>query len=132
MSAILVVEDHDDVRAVVRAALEDDAYEVFEAANGATGLSCALQLQPDVVLLDVMMPGALDGFSVCAALKQHAATAHTRVVMLTARCMTVDLHRGRVSGCDAYIMKPFSPEQLRQTVHSLLKHRVLGGRHEST
>lgn len=123
MSGVLVVDDQDDVRAVVRATLEGGAYSIHEAANGPDGLERARLLRPDVVVLDVMMPGGLDGYSVCAALKAHPATRHARVVMLTARCQMQDLHQGRLKGCDAYVMKPFSPAHLLQTVHSLLKHR---------
>ncbi len=123
MPDILVVDDHDDVRAVVRAALEAGPYEVHEAANGAEGLHCARDVRPDVVVLDVTMPGELDGYAVCSALKSDPKTQHARVVMLTARCRVHELHLGRLGGCDAYVMKPFSPEHLLRTVRSLLKRR---------
>lgn len=126
MFNVLIVEDHDDVRAVVRAALEDGSFDVFEASNGADGIVQANIVQPDLVLLDVSMPGEVDGFDVCSAIKGHARTRHARVVMLTARCMQTDLHQGRLSGCDAYVMKPFSPAQLLRTAHALLRRTPRG------
>ncbi len=125
MYNVLIVDDHADVRAVVRATLEDGPYEFFEAANGADGIDQARIVRPDLVVLDVTMPGGVDGYDVCSAIKQDAATRHARVLMLTARGQQVDLHRGRLAGCDAYLIKPFSPDHLFRTAGLLVEPRKL-------
>jgi CheY-like chemotaxis protein len=123
MFNVLIVEDHDDVRAVVRTTLDDGQFEVFEACNGVEGIKTAAALRPDLVFLDVNMPGKIDGFEVCSTIKRHSRTRHARIVMLTARCLHADLHQGRLAGCDAYVMKPFSPDHLLLTAHALMRCR---------
>jgi len=103
---ILVVEDHPTVREVLRILIGMEDYEVAVAPNGETGLVLAEAMRPDVVLLDVMMPG-LNGLEVCRALK--ARDASTRVVMVSARTSEDDEREGRAAGADAYLHKPFSP-----------------------
>jgi two-component system phosphate regulon response regulator PhoB len=103
---ILVVEDHPTVREVLRILIGMEDYEVAVAPNGETGLVLAEAMRPDVVLLDVMMPG-LNGLEVCRALK--ARDASTRVVMVSARTSEDDEREGREAGADAYLHKPFSP-----------------------
>ena len=125
MYNVLIVDDHADVRAVVRATLEEGPYEIFEAANGADGIDQAAIIRPDLVVLDITMPGGIDGFEVCAALKQNPKTRCARVLMLTARGQQVDLHRGRLAGCDAYLIKPFSPDHLARTASVLVEPREL-------
>lgn len=125
MYNVLIVDDHEDVRAVVRATLEGGPYEFFEAANAADAVDQARIARPHLVVLDVNMPGDLDGFDACAAIKQDPATRNARVLMLTARGQQLDLHRGRLSGCDAYLIKPFSPDHLARTAALLVEPRRL-------
>ncbi len=123
MHTALVIEDHAEVRDLVRAALAltDEPVTVFEAADGDSGLDTARIVRPHVVLLDVMMPGALDGFAVCKLLREDPRTRAARIVMMTARGHATDVHAGKLAGCDAYVIKPFSPLQLTQTVNALLR-----------
>lgn len=110
---ILVVEDHPTVREVLRTLLGVEDYEVAVAPNGEAGLALADILQPDVVILDVMMPG-LNGFEVCRAIKSRSED--TRVVMVSARSSEEDERAGREAGADAYLRKPFSPLDVLEAV----------------
>jgi DNA-binding response OmpR family regulator len=110
---ILVVEDHPTVREVLHTLLGMEDYEVAVAPNGEAGLALAEVLRPDVVILDVMMPG-LNGYEVCRAIKARAE--HTRVVMVTARSSEEDERAGREAGADAYLRKPFSPLDILEAV----------------
>lgn len=117
---ILVVEDQADIRKLIAMTLDFGDYEVHEAEDGARGLFMAEGLRPDLILLDVMMPGDLDGFQVCGRLKADPRFARTRVVMLTARGQKSDLEAGESAGADGYLIKPFSPLELIDTVEKLL------------
>ena len=119
MKKVLVVEDHADIRRLIRMTLEFEACEVFEANSGAHGLAQAQELHPDVMLLDVMMPGELDGLEVCRRVKADPSLAHTRVAILSARGTATDVERGQQAGADAYLVKPFSPLQLIKVIEEL-------------
>ena len=116
---LLIVEDQPDIRKLIRMTLEFEGYELLEAENGAQGLEVAERERPSIMLLDVMMPGELDGYAVCARVKKDPVLAATRVVMLTARGQQADLEAGRKAGCDAYLTKPFSPLELIDTIDRL-------------
>ena len=116
---ILVVEDQPERRKLICMTMDYDGFEVHEAENGDSGLKMIKALRPGVVLLDVMMPGQLDGFQVCERIRADPEIAHIPVVMLTARSQQTDLEAGRRAGCNAYLTKPFSPLQLIETVERL-------------
>ncbi|HEX5354679.1 MAG TPA: response regulator [Aquabacterium sp.] len=120
MKRVLIVEDHADIRALVRFSLEMEDLDVHEAENGDIGMEMVASLQPDVILLDVMMPGLLDGFAVCRRIKADPELSHIRVVMLTALGQHADREDGMEAGADAYLTKPFSPAQLVNTVRDQL------------
>lgn len=120
---ILVVEDQPDIRKLIRMTLEFGEYEIHEANNGELGLHMVHGLRPDLVLLDVMMPGALDGFQVCAQVKANPLIRHTPVVMLTARGQQSDFEAGKIAGADGYLTKPFSPLELIDKVADLLRRQ---------
>ena len=122
MKRVLIVEDQADIRKLIRMTLEFEAYEIHEAADGAQGLRLARALKPDVLLLDVMMPGELDGLQVCSALKGDDTTRAIKVVLLTARGQARDREAGQKSGADEYLVKPFSPLQLIDTIERLTAH----------
>ena len=82
---VLIVEDQADIRQLIRMTLEFGDYELLEADNGDDGYRLATSSRPDVMLLDVMMPGSMDGLQVCAKLRQDPAMSNTRIIMLTAR-----------------------------------------------
>ena len=117
---VLVVDDQDLTRDVVAAMLDQEDIEVHSAPDGATALEIAAMVRPDVVLLDVMMPGE-DGFEVCRALR---ATAHPpRVVMLTGRSDEHARTIAAAAGAEAYVVKPFSARDLFRIVR---EERVRG------
>ncbi len=117
---ILIVEDQTDLRKLVRMTLEFGDVEIHEAENGAEGLRLAGALRPDLVLLDVMMPGALDGYQVCQRIKADPRLKGVKVVLLTARGQQTDLEHGQKVGSDAYLVKPFSPLELIDKVEELI------------
>lgn len=116
---LLVVEDQPEIRKLICMTMDYDGFEVHEADNGDTGLRMVKALRPHIVLLDVMMPGQLDGIQVCERIRADPEIAHIPVVLLTARGQQSDLEAGRRAGCDAYLTKPFSPLQLIETVEQL-------------
>lgn len=116
---ILIVDDHADIRRLIRMTLEFEDYQIHEAADGESALQLAAALRPDVVLLDVMMPGALDGLEVCARLKADPRFAGMQVILLSARGQARDREAGLRAGADAYMVKPFSPLQLIDHLASL-------------
>lgn len=122
---ILVVEDQADIRQLIRMTLEFGPYEVHEAENGESGWRMVQALGPDLVLLDVTMPGSLDGYQVCQKVKVERSLQHIPVVMLTARGRPADLAMGRQAGANAYLAKPFSPLELIDTVDKLLTEAAL-------
>ncbi len=119
MKKILIVEDHADIRRLIRMTLEFDDYEILEAENGDVGLAMATEHQPDLVLLDVMMPGSLNGLDVCRTLKSWPHPP--RVLLLTARGRSEDLDAGLQAGAEAYLVKPFSPLQLIENINEQLE-----------
>ncbi|MBL8316247.1 MAG: response regulator [Rubrivivax sp.] len=121
MKRVLIVEDQPDIRKLIRMTLEFEDFEIHEASDGAFGWSMARATLPDIVLLDVMMPGELDGLQVCQRLKQDSVTKHIKVVLLTARGQARDREAGQHAGADEYLVKPFSPLQLIETIERLLE-----------
>lgn len=119
MKKILIVEDHKDIRKLLRMTLEFEDVEILEAATGDEGWALACETQPDVVLLDVMMPGLLNGFEVCQLIKQSPSLRHTRVVMLTAKGSAADREQGQRCGVDGYLVKPFSTLQVLNALHEM-------------
>jgi len=117
----LVVDDQSDIRKLILLTMESEDFELHETDNGVDALRLAQSLKPAVVLLDVMMPGGLDGYHVCEKIKQDAELKNTtKVILLTARGQRTDMERGQEVGCDAYLVKPFSPIQLLDTVDRLV------------
>jgi DNA-binding response OmpR family regulator len=116
---ILVVDDEDDILLLCRVNLEFEGYRVATASSGVEGLELARELRPSMILLDVMMP-SMDGWHVLEALKADSETSSIPVVMLTARVQGEDQMRGWSGGATDYIMKPFSPVALLETIRSVL------------
>jgi CheY-like chemotaxis protein len=114
MARIAVVDDNDDLRAVLRFMLEPEGYEVIEARNGAEALELPLTGK-DVMLLDVMMPVA-DGWEVLAGLKKARRTKRPRVIMLTAKAGEKDRQRALSQGAVAFIPKPFDHDEVLRQV----------------
>lgn len=119
MKKVLIVEDHSDIRKLLHMTMEFEDFEIHEAANGDIGLEKARALAPDVVLLDIMMPGTLSGLEVCRCIKSNPALKHTKVIMLTARGQAQDRRDGMKAGADEYLVKPFSTLQVLEAVYRL-------------
>jgi len=116
---ILIVEDQPDICKLIRMTLEFGDFEIHEANDGESGLNMARAIKPTVMLLDVMMPGLLDGYQVCTRIKQDPDLKKIQVVMLTARGQATDLAAGEAAGADAYLVKPFSPLELIDRVEAM-------------
>ncbi len=116
---ILVCDDEDVLRSLIRATF-NDKYEVHEAKDGQEALEQARKVEPDLIVLDMMMPGK-SGLDVMAELRADRALAETPIVMLTARTRAADRHEALAVGADRYIAKPFSPLELAEIVHTLLR-----------
>ncbi|MBB6236789.1 ligand-binding sensor domain-containing protein/signal transduction histidine kinase/DNA-binding response OmpR family regulator [Pedobacter sp. AK013] len=119
--SILLVEDNEDVRAFIKNAL-GNIYIIYESANGAKGLEMALEVIPDLIISDVMMP-IMDGLELCRKLKTDERTSHIPVILLTARSAYVHQVNGFENGADAYIMKPFNLKILELNIQNLLNAR---------
>ena len=111
MTKILVVEDELDIRELLVDTLVDNGYEVVEAADGITGLEQALGHIPDIILLDVMMPG-MDGFQVLEKLKQSPLTESIPVIMVSAKGQEQDVQDAIRAGAWGYVTKPWEPSEL--------------------
>lgn len=118
--SVLLVEDEADVVDLVRYHLTRAGFAVSSATTGQEGLQMAAQLRPDVLVLDLMLPG-LDGYEVCRQLKEGPETRDIGVLMLTAKGETKDRVRGLELGADDYVGKPFSPRELVLRVESLFR-----------
>jgi DNA-binding response OmpR family regulator len=119
---ILAADDDPDIRELVTFRLERSGYTVLQAADGEEALALALEHTPDLAVLDVMMP-KMDGFEVVRRLRAEEATKHMPIIMLTARAQDSDVEEGFESGADDYLRKPFSPQELRARVQSILGRR---------
>lgn len=119
---ILVVEDEEDIRELLAFNLETEGYKVLRAGRGDEGLKLAETQNPDLLVLDVMLPG-LDGFQVTRRLKQRKDTRSLPILMLTAKSQEADMVAGLELGADDYVTKPFSPKVLVARVRSLLRRR---------
>lgn len=121
MKKILIVDDKPDVRELVEVTLDIGDYQLSQAENGSQALEIARSEKPDLILLDVMMPGSdLDGFQVCEQLKNDPNTKDIIIIMLTAMGQLVDKQRGNEVGCNGYFTKPFSPLALLNKVEEVL------------
>ena len=115
---VLVVDDDETIRGLITLNLELEGFEVATAVDGLDALAKAAAVQPAVVTLDVMMP-RLDGWATAQRLRADPATADIKVVLLSARAQEADLQRGTRIGVDAYLTKPFDPDDLIDIVRRL-------------
>ena len=113
----LVVEDDDNIAELLRLYLEKDGFKVSIAVNGAAGIAEFESFNPDLVLLDIMLP-VLDGWGVCREIR---AVSNVPIIMLTAKGETVDKVTGLEMGADDYIIKPFEPSELMARVHAVMR-----------
>ncbi len=120
---ILVVDDEPDIRLVLQARLEAAGYNVETAATGLEALNRIRTQPPDLVILDLMLPG-MDGFAVCALLKRDQRFSRIPIIILSARSQPQDKKTGTDLGADAYLTKPFQSKELLETITRLLAVRT--------
>jgi len=120
MQKILIIEDERDIADLVGFNLERAGYEVLKAHDGITGADMAIQRRPDLVILDLMLPGK-DGYRVFKDIRRDTRSSGIPVIMLTARAQTEDRIQGLEAGADDYLTKPFSPKELMLRVQAVLK-----------
>jgi two-component system, cell cycle response regulator DivK len=108
---ILVVEDQEDNRAILRDLLVHAGYEVIEAPDGAQALTAATSHRPDLILMDIQLP-ILDGYEATRRIKTDPSLKHIPVIVITSYALSGDETRARAAGCDAYVAKPYSPRAL--------------------
>ena len=118
MQTVLVADDEDSLRILVGTVFEED-YRLIEASDGDEALTLAREHQPDLLVVDWMMPGRT-GVEVTAELRREAAFAHTPIILLTAKSQRDDVHLALASGVTAYLNKPFSPAELLDLASQLL------------
>jgi two-component system phosphate regulon response regulator PhoB len=118
--SILIVEDEEDILALIHYNLTREGYKVLTATSGEQGVKLACEHQPDLVILDLMLPG-IDGLQVCRELKQRDNTRHIAVIMLTAKGEEADIVTGLELGAADYVTKPFSPRVLLARVKAVLR-----------
>lgn len=119
MNRILIVEDNALNRALLLAVLKPDGFEVLTAENGLLGVAVAERERPDLILMDVMLPG-LDGYEAARRLKAHWATRHIPIIAITANTAPGERERALDAGCDGYITKPIDTRMLTRQVRLFL------------
>jgi two-component system, OmpR family, alkaline phosphatase synthesis response regulator PhoP len=116
---ILVVDDEPNIVLPLQFLMEQNNYQVDVAASGEEAIEKLMQFEPDLVLLDIMLPG-IDGYEVCEIMRLDEKWKKTKIIFLTARGRDIDIAKGLVLGADAYITKPFSNSEVVQKVKELL------------
>jgi two-component system cell cycle response regulator DivK len=116
---ILVIEDQEDNRKILRDLLTSADFEVIEAVDGEAGLAAAAAHRPDLILMDIQLPG-IDGYEATRRLKTDAALCAIPIIAVTSYALSGDAEKVRAVGCDAYISKPYSPRELLAKVRQHL------------
>ena len=116
---ILVVEDTEDNRCIIRDLLSSVGYALIEAVDGIEGVALAEAERPDLILMDIQLPG-IDGYEATRRIRANLSTAHTPIIAVTSYALSGDEGKAREVGCDAYIAKPFSPRELLAKVREFL------------
>jgi two-component system, cell cycle response regulator DivK len=116
---ILIVEDQEDNRIILRRLLSKAGYDLIEAMNGEDGVALALSKRPDLILMDIQLP-IVDGYEATRRIKSNAELKSIPVIAVTSYALSGDEAKARAAGCDAYVAKPFSPRQLLAKVREYL------------
>jgi twitching motility two-component system response regulator PilG len=120
-AVVLIVDDSPTVRKIVQITLEREGYRVVQAADGLSALAAVTDYQPDLILLDIMLP-LMDGYSICKIIRNKPDFRETPIIMLSGRDGLIDKMRGRMAGSSEYLTKPFDSNELLVTVHRHLDH----------
>lgn len=119
MHKLLIVDDQPDIRKLLRITLER-TYQLFEAEDAAAAWDLVRREKPRGVILDVMMPGEMDGYQLCEKIRHDPQLKSTYVMLVTARGQVADRERGKIAGADDYFVKPYSPLELLQAIKKRL------------
>lgn len=123
MESVLIIDDEEDIRDILSYNLKKEGFKVYTASNGKDGIEIARNSQPDIVILDVMMP-EMDGIEVCDVLRKDPTTKHIRICFLTARSEDYSQIAGLDAGADDYVSKPIKPRVLISRLKALLRRNV--------
>lgn len=123
MSAkILIVDDEPNIVIPIHFLMEQNGYNVAVAYNGNDAMAAVDTFQPDLIILDLMLPG-MDGFEICQQIRENPAWSHIRIIIVTAMGREANMAKGIAMGADAYVIKPFSNAHMVQQVKTLLADR---------
>jgi two-component system cell cycle response regulator DivK len=120
---ILVVEDQEDLRVILRDLLTGSGYDVVEAVDGRDGVAKAQSERPDLILMDIQLP-VLNGYEATRQIKAHPDLQATPIIAVSSFAMKGDEEKARASGCDSYVTKPYSPLQLLRIIRGFLGEKV--------
>lgn len=123
MESVLIIDDEEDIRDILAYNLKKEGFTVNTASNGKDGIEIARSSQPDIIILDVMMP-EMDGIEVCDTLRNDPSTKHIRICFLTARSEDYSQIAGLDAGADDYVAKPIKPRVLISRIKALLRRNV--------
>lgn len=123
---IIIVDDEKDIRSLIEKILGEDSYDILQAKDGQELFDLLEKNQPDLILLDVMMPG-VNGYEICHLLKRNSDTAAIPVVMLTVLSGPQDASKGMAMGASAYLTKPFDPDDLGQEIENIINLKSSDG-----
>jgi two-component system, OmpR family, phosphate regulon response regulator PhoB len=121
VATVVIAEDDRDIRELVELILQEDGYTTVPVSDGLGALTACRAAHPDVVLLDVSMPGELTGLEVCRRIRADEDLGGVRVMLLTARAREEDVNAGYAAGADDYLVKPFTPRELTRRIEELLR-----------
>ena len=116
---ILMVEDTEDNRQIIRDLMDSVGYELLEAGDGAAGVAMAAEHRPDLILMDIQLP-VMDGYEAARRIKAHPELNRVPIIAVTSYALAGDEEKTRAAGCDGYVAKPFSPRQLLAKVQEFL------------
>ncbi len=121
MKKILIVDDQRQVRELVEVTLRDENYLVLQAGSGEEAIKTAKKEKPELIIMDIMMPGRMDGLEATRIIKKGSATRECKIIMLTAKGQDTDIEKGYKAGAEGYFVKPFSPLDLIKKVEESLR-----------
>jgi len=122
MKKILIVDDREDTVELLEMTLNRGNFSVLRAASGGSALEIARSQKPDLIIMDVLMPGEIDGLEATRIIRGHPETQHCKIIMISGKCLAADREAGLAAGAQDYFMKPFSPLELIRRVDELLQN----------
>ena len=122
MTKVLLVDDEERLLQNLSFFFEDEGYEVFSVTSGEDAVEIAKKEKPDLIIMDIMMPGNIDGLEATKIIKDDPETRNITILILTAKGQKEDIKNGRKAGADGYFIKPFSPLELIRKVESVLDY----------